>query len=81
MPHRLRLSAAKSRAGHAETAAGAIGIGAALLSIEAQPQPPIAHLRHFNPYVLSILETAAKGPGVLPCIPRQVMHRQQNISL
>ena len=41
----LMLSAAKSSAGHAEAAAGIVGVACAALALEAQMSPPLLHLR------------------------------------
>jgi hypothetical protein len=65
----LSLSAAKSRLGHAETAAGAIGITHAVQCLGSAARQPMLHLAAFNPYVSSIL--AAEG-APRACIPRQV---------
>ena len=67
----LSLTAAKSRMGHAETAAGALGIACAVRSLSSADRAPVPHLASFNPYVRSILDAAAKE-GTAACIPRQV---------
>ena len=69
-PTRLRLSAAKSRMGHAEPAAGSVGMVQAMVQMGMQRSNAIMHLRALNPYVSSTLaELAASQAG--PILPRQ----------
>jgi len=68
----LHLGAAKSATGHAETAAGAIGMIRAASEHAKMLQEPILHLGTFNPYVSSILESARKEGSLRMAIPRQV---------
>ena len=69
---RVSLTAAKSRVGHAETAAGAIGIVHAVHSLSSCVVAPMLHLAAFNPYVSGILEAAGREGSSTACIPRQV---------
>jgi 3-oxoacyl-(acyl-carrier-protein) synthase len=69
---RLQFFAAKSLLGHAETAAGAIGTTRASEAAGGHARPPILHLRHFNHYVSSTLDSCTKSGGLLPSVPRQV---------
>jgi len=57
------LTAAKSRLGHAETGAGALGMLHAARHLEECMPRPITHLREINPYVSSILQRHS-GPVV-----------------
>lgn len=54
----LELAAAKSRGGHAETGAGAIGMRAAAMRLSCLGQLPFAHLRSMNVHVAQALDTA-----------------------
>ena len=45
----LALSAAKSSAGHAEAAAGIVGVACSALALEARVSPAVLHLRHDAP--------------------------------
>ncbi|KAK9834736.1 hypothetical protein WJX74_008822 [Apatococcus lobatus] len=56
----VRLAAAKSKLGHAETGAGAVGIAQTMLQMQQHRQLPMTHLRMLNPYVLNALEAEAK---------------------
>ena len=66
------LAAAKSRVGHAETAAGAVGLSRTLEVLEAAAQAPVHHLADFNAYVGSTLDAAAKESVIKTSIVRQV---------
>lgn len=77
----LRLTAAKSRVGHAEPAAGSIGAMQALAQLTMKTSVALIGLRALNPYVTSVvneLETAGK---LTPYMPRQgaaaVVHPSQ----
>lgn len=66
----LELAAAKSRGGHAETGAGAVGMKAAAMRLSYLGQLPLAHLRSLNTHVAQALDTAnavqwmaPRGPG------------------
>ena len=66
----LELAAAKSRGGHAETGAGAVGMRAAAMRLSYLGQLPLAHLRSLNTHVAQALDTAntvqwlaPRGPG------------------
>lgn len=61
----LSYGAAKSRYGHAETGAGAVGLLAAISMQENQLQAPILHLRNINTYVSGIFETSANEKASL----------------
>ena len=67
----LRMTAAKSRVGHAEPAAGVIGILQASLQLSRAEALSFTHLRTVNPLVGGILASAAaKGDGH-PFLPKQ----------
>ena len=68
----LHLGAAKSAMGHAETAAGAIGMIRAASDHAKMLREPILHLGTLNSYVSSILESASKDCSLQMAIPRQV---------
>ena len=68
----LHLGAAKSATGHAETAAGAIGMIRAAEEHASVFQQPILHLAAPNPHAISILDSARKEGSLLAVIPRQV---------
>eukprot|EP00887_Chlorella_sp_A99_P003362 scaffold26.g3362.t1 len=57
----VELAAAKSHYGHAETAAGVIGIMRAAFRLHQQLRPPLTHVRALNAYVTSALDST--GPG------------------
>jgi acyl transferase domain-containing protein len=57
----LLLGASKSWLGHAEPAAGVVGVAHAAREMAGRLAPPIAHLRALNPYVSRFLEPAAPG--------------------
>ena len=66
----LELAAAKSRGGHAETGAGAVGMRAAAMRLSDLGRLPLAHLRSLNTHVAQALDTARavqwlapRGPG------------------
>jgi len=61
----LELSAAKASAGHAEPAAGSVGVASLILSLEDNHIPQALHLRQVNPYVQQCLEGQAKVQGKL----------------
>lgn len=64
----LRLTAAKSRMGHAEPAAGAVGITQAVAMLSHQRVTPLTHLRVVNPLIIG----ASKAAGsCAPFLPRQ----------
>ena len=56
------MGAAKTSFGHAETAAGAVGISRAFARIRNDSLPEFIHLRTLNGYVSNILESQAKQP-------------------
>ena len=55
----LELAATKSRGGHAETGAGAVGLHAAVLRLRTVQQQPIAHLHAVNAHVCEALDSHA----------------------
>lgn len=68
----LSLASSKSWFGHAEPAAGMVGVAHTLLLQQQRVQLPIMHLRTLNPMVAGMLEASAAGSagrGVL--MPRQ----------
>ena len=62
----LELAAAKSRSGHAETGAGAVGIRAATMRLSCLGQLPLAHLRSPNTHVAQALDTAKAAQWFAP---------------
>lgn len=58
----LLLLSSKSWFGHAEPAAGMVGIAHALLAQQQCAQLPIMHLRSLNPMVVSMLEVHSTVP-------------------
>ena len=67
----LRLTAAKSRFGHAEPAAGSIGMMHAAAQLGMQCSNSITGLTAINPYVASTLSELATAGGQRPYLPRQ----------
>ena len=65
----LQLSAAKSISGHAEPAAGTVGIAHAVSILRHQHTSMLPHVRSPNPHVLSIPK--AEGEGSQMKVPRQ----------
>lgn len=65
----LYMAAAKSRYGHAETAAGCIGMLAGIRELTHAEAQPIMHLRTVNPMVGEALQQAGKQQmaGGSPC--------------
>jgi acyl transferase domain-containing protein len=64
----LRLTAAKSRMGHAEPAAGTVGIAQAIAMLTQQRVTPLTHLRRVNPLIVGASKAAG---GRAPALPRQ----------
>lgn len=64
----VEIGAAKSRWGHAEASAGAVGLCQALTRLNTVAVPSLLHLRHFNTH-LQPLFGAAKAPKLT--IPRE----------
>ena len=65
----LRLTAAKSRVGHSQAAAGASGIAHAAVQLAHARSDAIMHLRSMNPLVSSLVQAhvaAASSPLLLP---------------
>ena len=65
----LQLSAAKSILGHAEPAAGTVGIAHAVSILTGQHTSMLPHVRSPNPHILSLLEAGGKGCQIK--VPRQ----------
>jgi len=65
----LALTAGKSSMGHAETAAGLVGVAKAAFTLWRSKLPSISHLRNVNPYVEQALRSA---PSASSHAPRQV---------
>ena len=61
----LELSAAKSTLGHAEPAAGAVGILRALFRLHSGTATGVLHLTAVTPYIASSLEQLQQGGGAL----------------
>ena len=62
------LNASKSSFGHAEPAAGSIGLMAAILMLDGRAYNGLIHLRNVNPYVSQCLDSL-KSPTT-PILPR-----------
>lgn len=69
----MHLGAAKSASGHAETAAGAMGMIRAACELASHAREPMLHLTTFNPYVTSVMESAVTEGKLVAAIPRQVV--------
>ena len=68
----LQLKAAKSMMGHAEPAAGIVGVTQLALLLGRQGVDPLLHLTSINPYVASALGSAAQhGAAHRAAAPRQ----------
>lgn len=59
----LALSASKAAMGHAEPAAGAVGLASAIFSLETRAVPAMLHLRTINPHVAQCMDGAGKVAG------------------
>lgn len=66
------FTATKSRMGHAETGAGALGMLSAAMQLSQQISLPVTHLTSVNPYVATILE---RHMGTVSA-PRQAVSKQ-----
>lgn len=66
----LTLSSSKSWLGHAEPAAGIVGMLHAAFAASTSSSWPIAHLTMPSPYVRNALESSSAGPGAWN-VPRQ----------
>jgi acyl transferase domain-containing protein len=66
----LCLASSKSSFGHAEPAAGIVGLAHALLSQQQQVNLAIVHLKTLNPLCENVIDAAALGSKAL-LIPRQ----------
>lgn len=73
----FQLASSKSWFGHAEPAAGVVGIAHTLLSQNQQARLPIMHLRTLNPLVGSVLEADAAAGEAAADSRRIQMSRQQ----
>ena len=64
----LAMASHKAAVGHAEAAAGIVGLSSAVLALEAGALPPILHLRSASTSALHTLElVSAKASTSLPC--------------
>ncbi|KAI8473974.1 MAG: thiolase-like protein [Monoraphidium minutum] len=70
-PAPLVLSASKSWLGHAEPAAGMVGLLQAARQVSGAEAPPIGHLRTLNPLVASALGDRGARGGRVWTLPRQ----------
>ncbi|KAI8473972.1 MAG: thiolase-like protein [Monoraphidium minutum] len=70
-PAPLLLSASKSWLGHAEPAAGMVGLLQAARQVSGAEAPPIGHLRTLNPLVASALGDGGARGGRAWALPRQ----------
>lgn len=66
----LEMVSAKSSLGHAEAAAGALGITRTINWTQSQSVAPLTHLRILNPHVIAILES--NFSKCIVDLPRQV---------
>ena len=55
----MEITAAKSRLGHAEAGAGALGLFQVVQRLEHLQAAPLTHLRSINPHLVALL---ASGP-------------------
>lgn len=62
------MTAAKSRFGHSETGAGALGLFLVVRRMMSQAALPLTHLRNLNPHLQPIVESP-KAPRL--ALPRQ----------
>lgn len=69
LPSGVRMSAAKSRVGHAEPSSGLVGIFHAFHSLRHVRASPISHLRRLNPMVTAVVDGA-------PCTRKATAARQ-----
>ena len=68
----LNLTSAKSTLGHAEPAAGGVGLLNLFLSLRSMEADPLLHLRTLNPYISSTISNAtSRKIGNIPSVPRQ----------
>ena len=68
----LTLGASKSWVGHAEPAAGMVGVYHALLGLSQAATLPVLHLKTLNPLVMDTLRAAGSKSGARPWhLPRQ----------
>ena len=72
--HCLEFSAAKSHMGHAEPAAGAVGIQRAISYLQCDATVGTLHLTRVNPYVVGALESAPNAFGWMPRSASSVAH-------
>lgn len=70
----LRMTAAKSRMGHAEPAAGTVGIMAAMGMLRQGRVNALTSLRTINPHVISIFSTARQAGDGAALLPRHDAH-------
>jgi acyl transferase domain-containing protein/acyl carrier protein len=73
----LRFSATKSRMGHAEPVAGAVGLASALAALESSRAVPSLHLRHLNPLVASLVENFVNAAQLPPLARAHLPSRAQ----
>lgn len=69
----LALITSKSSLGHAEPAAGIVGVLHSLQVVQQGALPPLIHLRTLNPFVESALEPGSSRGAFL--LPRQLAPR------
>ena len=67
----LQLSAAKSLTGHAEPAAGMVGVVHAASMLRRVQCSILPQLRNVNPHITSLLTSGAKSEGSALLLPRQ----------
>jgi acyl transferase domain-containing protein len=69
----VALITSKATMGHAEPAAGVVGVLHALHAAQQEALPPLIHLRSINPFVESALSSAGRGGRFQ--LPRQLSGR------
>ncbi|PNH02167.1 Erythronolide synthase, modules 3 and 4, partial [Tetrabaena socialis] len=66
----LRFTALKSHMGHAEPAAGLLGVLRLGSQLQQRASQPLIHLRTLNPHLSATLEMAVAGSAPLALLPR-----------
>lgn len=67
----LRLTAAKSRAGHSEPVSGTVGLGHAAAMLANSTTSAVMHLRSFNPMLIGLIQAHRAAGHACPYIGRQ----------
>lgn len=86
--HPIAVMAAKSWHGHAEPAAGVLGLAHAHMALSHQATLPMLHLRSLNPHIATTLNSrtadlrpivAARQLGAMPQMQAQQQMQQQGL--